>query len=122
MSLAAALQTANVIEDAYEAGKEAFKQLPPGIRKGIKTGATRLKKKAKRSWDTYRKDSGPNFTFGHPVGSDTTKRWQAVNIAGANRANRTLYALDLVNIPLGVDNQINLRQRGIINCRGISYI
>lgn len=120
MSLAAALQTANIVEDAYQAGKEAFKSLPPGLQKGIKTGAQRMRKRAKRSWDKYRKGQGPDFTFGHPVGSDTTKRWQAVNVAGANRANRTLYSVDLVNIPLGVDNQINLRQRGIINCRGIS--
>jgi len=120
MSLAAALKTANIIEDAYESGKEAFRSLPPGLQKGIKSGAQRMRKRAKRSWDKYRKGQGPDFTFGHPVGSDLTKRWQAVNIAGANRANRTLYSVDLVNIPLGVDNQINLRQRGIINCRGIS--
>lgn len=119
MSLATALQTANIIEDAYEAGREAFRSLPPGIRKGIKAGAGRLRKKAKRSWDTYRKDQGPKFSFGAPVGSDTTKRHQAVNTNPLALATRTLYTRDLVNIPLGANNEINTRQRSIVNVRGI---
>jgi len=119
MSLATALQTANLIEDAYDAGKEAFRSLPPGIQKGIKATAGRLRKKAKRSWDTYRKDQGPKFTFGAPVGSDTTKRYQAVNTNPLPLNSRTLYTRDLVNIPLGTDNEINNRQRAIVNVRGI---
>jgi len=120
MSLAAALQTANIIEDAYEAGRDIYKSLPPGMRKGIQKASSRVKKRAKRSWDTYKNNQGPNFTFGDPVGSDSTKRWQPVSTANLGRPSRTLLSADLVNIPLGADNEINLRQRGMINCRGIS--
>ena len=122
MSLAAALQTANIIEDAYEAGREAFKSLPPGIRKGIKAGTGRLRKRAKRSWDTYRKDQGPKFSFGAPVGSDTTKRHLATSTNPLNLNSRTLYTRDLVSIPLGTNNEINQRQRAICNVRGVSLM
>ena len=122
MSLSTALQTANLIEDAYQAGKEAFRSLPPGIQKGIKAGAGRLRKKAKRSWDTYRRDQGPRFSFGAPVGSDTTKRHLATASNPLNLNTRTLYTRDLVGIPLGSGNEINRRQRAICNVRGISLM
>lgn len=120
MSLATAVNTARMVEDAYEAGKEAFKSLPPGLQKGIKAGASRLRKKTKRSWDSYRKGQGPRFDFGAPVGEETTKRFQPYSRAAVPFATRTLYTEDLVQIPVGTSNQINNRQRGIINCRGIS--
>ncbi len=120
MSLAAAVNTARMAEDLYEAGKEAYRSLPSGIRSGIKQGATRLRKRAKRSWGKYTKGQGPRFEFGSDVGSDTTKRYQPVSASPTPRATRVLNSQDLVNIPLGANNEINLRQRGIVNCRGIS--
>lgn len=54
------------------------------------------------------------------AGTSTSKRREiAQDVTGLSSASRTLFTVDMANIPHGGDNNINERQRNLINLRGV---
>ena len=56
--------------------------------------------------------------IGHPVRYGTAKRTQIVTVTSQSQNNRTLYSQDLTYIAHTSSNEVNKRQRDMINLRG----
>ena len=83
-------------------------------RRRYRRGYRRARKFRKRS--SYRRKR-VRF-IGYPIGSGTCKRVLTQNVSGQSLDTRTLYSRNLTFLAQGTANDINTRQRQMINLRG----
>lgn len=82
-------------------------------------GRNWLATRGKRRRTKYASRAKRARRIGNPVGRSGTKRYQQVDASTLQRATRTLYSNNLAEIPHDVDNNIDSRQRDMVNLRGI---
>jgi hypothetical protein len=109
-------QSSKRIRQAIAAGEYAYAN-----RKGIQMAATKIQRAfRKKSTTAHKRRKFSTDNIGFEPGSETSKRYQALNSAAGLRNSRTLYSYNLSTVPLNTSptESINSRERQLVNLKG----